>query len=231
MKINCPQCGAEQVVIESDFFLRCPYCDARIIVDPPEDTPELVSSAVTEEYVRRLFPPGMVSSVEMRYFPYLETGISSSSSIQPCFSQPWQELEDYLPPSGNRKVFDESLVEPDQVIPFDRDMLEENRGRVIFHPFYIVMLKLEGYGEGLLVDAVSGQIIGESPVMEDKSDSEQSLFKTFLRTLLAGLILTIPIYYLTRNLDFSWLSRIWTFAVVIPLIFGIYYFRTKGGEK
>ncbi len=231
MKVNCPQCGAEQIVIESDFFLRCPYCDARIIVDPPGNTPELVSSAVTEEYVRRLFPPGMVSSVEMKYFPYLETGISSGGEIQPCFSQPWQELEDYLPPSGNRKVFDESLVDPDQVIPFDRDMLEENPGRVIFHPFYVVMLKLEGYGEGLLVDAVSGKIVGESPVTEDKSNREQDLYRTFLRTLLTGLIFTVPIYCLTRNIDFSSLSRVWTYAIVIPLIFSVYYFKIKGGRK
>ena len=230
MKINCTQCGAEQVVIESNFFLRCPYCDARIIVDPPENTPALVEPSVSEEYVRRLFPSAMVSSVETKFFPYLETGISSDRKLLRCFNQPWQELEDYLPPSGDMKVFDESLAEPDQLIPFDRDMAEESSGRVIFHPFFVVMLNLEGYDEGLLVDAVSGMVIGEPPVTEEQKDSGQSLYRMFFLTLAAGLVLTIPIYFLTNDLDESWLSLIWTFLVIIPLALAFIYFWGKVGK-
>ncbi len=231
MKINCTQCGAEQVVIESNFFLRCPYCDARIIVDPPENTPALVEPSVSEEYARRLFSSGMVSSVEIKFFPYLETGTSSDRKIQHCFNQPWQDLEDYLPPSGNMKVFDESLVEPDQLIPFDRDMAEESSGRVIFHPFYVVMLKLEGYSEGLLVDAVSGKVIGEQPATKEQADSGKNLYRTFFLTLAAGLVFTLPVYFLTKDLDEVWLSRIWNFMFIIPLVLGFYYFRIKTGRK
>jgi len=230
MKINCTQCGAEQVVIESNFFLRCPYCDARIIVDPPENTPALVEPSVSEEYVRRLFPSAMVSSVETKFFPYLETGISSDRKLLRCFNQPWQELEDYLPPSGDMKVFDESLAEPDQLIPFDRDMAFDSSGRVIFHPFFVVMLNLEGYDEGLLVDAVSGMVIGEPPVTEEQKDSGQNLYRMFFLTLAAGLVLTIPIYFLTNDLDESWLSLIWTFLVIIPLALAFIYFWGKVGK-
>lgn len=231
MKINCTQCGAEQVVIESNFFLRCPYCDARIIVDPPENTPALVEPAVSEEYVRRLFPSDMVSSVEVKFFPYLEKVLSSGREIQTCFSQPWQELEDYIPPSGDRKIFDESLAEPDQLIPFDRDMAEESGSRVIFHPFYVVMLKLEGYGEGILVDAVSGKIIGETPFKEKQSDLEQNLFRKFYLTLAICLVFTVPIYFLTNDLDESWLSMIWTFLVITPLAVAFIYFSIKAWRK
>lgn len=231
MKINCTQCGAEQVVIESNFFLRCPYCDARIIVDPPENTPALVEPSVSEEYVRRLFPSGMVSSAKVKFFPYLETGIFSDREIQCCFSQPWQELEGYLPPSGDKKVFDESLAEPDQLIPFDRDMAEESSGRVIFHPFFVVMLNLEGYSEGLLVDAVSGKVIGEPPVTEEQNNSGKNLYRTFFKNLAVGLVFTIPVYFLTNDLNESWLSLIWTFLVIIPLAVAFFYFWNRVGIK
>lgn len=211
--------------------MRCPYCEARIIVDPPENVPALVEPSVAMEHVRRLFPSGMVSSVEMKYFPYLETDISSDRKVQRCFNQPWQGLEDYVPPSGNMRVFDESLAEPDQLIPFDRDMACKSCGRVIFHPFYVVMLNLEGYSEGLLADAVSGKLIGELPVTEERRVSAQNLFRTFLVTLSAGLVFTIPIYFLTKDMDHSWLSRIWTFIVIIPLAVAFYYSRVRAGRR
>ena len=219
------------MVLESNFFLRCPYCDARIIVDPPENTPALVEPSVSEEYVRRLFPSGMVSSVHIKFFPYLQAGTSSTRKIQPCFSQPWQDLEGYLPPSGSMKVFDESLAAPDQLIPFNRDTAFNRSSRVIFHPFYIVMLNLEGYSEGLLVDGVSGKIIGEPPVTTEKADSGKKLNRIFLLTLACGLVLTFPIYFLTKDLDLSWLSGIWPFIVIIPLMVVIYNFRIKTGRK
>lgn len=211
--------------------MRCPYCEARIIVDPPGNAPVLVEPSVSREYVRRLFPSSMVSSLALKYFPYLETDISSDRKVQRCFNQPWQDLEEYIPPSGNMRVFDESLADPDQLIPFDRDMAEESRGRVIFHPFYVVMLNLEGYSEGLLADAVSGKLIGEMPVTEERRVSAQNLHRIFLVTLTAGLAFTIPVYFITKDLDLSWLSRIWSFIIIIPLAVAFYHFRIKAGRK
>ncbi len=224
MKINCTQCGAEHIVIESDFFIRCPYCDARIVVDPPADTPELVMASVSEEYVRRLFPPGMVISSEKKYFPYCETDQSlTGKTLISCFSQPWQELEDYSPPAGDRRIFDESIAEPCEFIPFDRDQIDEASVRIIFHPFYIVMLKLEGYSEGVLVDAVSGQLLGESPVMDDTASKEMKLHKLFFLTLIAGLAISIPVFLLLTNIGLSWLSRTWLSAIILVVIAGTIY--------
>lgn len=219
------------MVLESNFFLRCPYCDARIIVDPPENTPALVEPSVSEEHVRRLFQSGMVSSTEIKFFPYLETGTSSARKVQPCFSQPWQGLEGYLPPSGSMKVFDESLASPDQMIPFNRDTVFALSGRIIFHPFYVVMLNLEGYSEGLLVDGVSCKIIGEPPVTADQADSGTKLNRMFFLTLAAGLVFTFPIYFLTKDLNESWHSMIWNVAIVILLAFGFYHLRIKARRK
>ena len=212
------------MVIESDFFLRCPYCDARIVVDPPADTPKIVMASVTEEYVKRLFPPGMVISLEKKYFPYYEADQSlTGKTLTSCFSQPWQELENYSPPAGDRRVFDESIAEPCEFIPFDRDQIDEASVRIVFHPFYIVMLKLEGYSEGVLVDAVSGLLLGESPVMDDTVSKEMELRKLFFLTLVAGLAVSIPAFLFLRNMDISWLSRTWLSAIILVAVASAFY--------
>ncbi len=185
------------MVIESDFFIRCPYCDARIVVDPPAGTPKLVMPSVSSEHVKRLFPPGMVISLEKKYFPYYETDQSlKGKTLISCFSQPWQKLEDYSPPAGDRRIFDESIAEPDEFIPFDRDQIDEASVRIVFHPFYIVMLKLEGYSEGVLVDAVSGQLLGESPIKDDSVLLEMELRKLFFLSLIVGLAISISAFLL-----------------------------------
>lgn len=231
MKINCTQCGAEHMVIESDFFLRCPYCDARIVVDPPADTPKLVMASVSPEYVRRLFPPGMVISLEKKYFPYYEMDQSlKGKTLISCFSQPWQDLERYSPPAGDRRVFDQSIAEPCEFIPFDRDQIDEASVGIVFHPFYIVMLKLEGYSEGVLVDAVSGQLLGESPVTDDAASKEMELPKLFFLTLIAGLAVSIPFFLLQERVDMSWLFKA-RFFVLILVIFAVVIYVNKVKKK
>ncbi|MCK5065183.1 MAG: hypothetical protein KAQ97_07870 [Candidatus Fermentibacteraceae bacterium] len=227
MKISCTQCGAEHTVIESDFFLRCPYCDARIIVDPPADTPNIVMHSVAEEHVKRLFPPGMVVSIEKRYFPYYEADHPlTGKTLISCFSQPWQDLEDYSPPAGDRRIFNESIAEPCEFIPFDRDKIDEASVRIVFHPFYIVMLKLDGYSEGVLVDGVSGQLLGESPVQDDPDIRDMELRKLFFLVLIAGLAVSIPVFLLLRNVGISWLSRTW-FSVILLLVLGTAIYLNK----
>ncbi len=224
MKISCTQCGAEHIVIESDFFLRCPYCDARIVVDPPADTPQIVMPSVAEEHVKRLFPPGMVISLEKKYFPYYEVDHSlTGKTLISCFSQPWQDLEDYSPPAGDRRIFEVSIAEPCEFIPFDRDLIDEESVRIVFHPFYIVMLKLEGYNEGVLVDAVSGQLLGESPVQDDSDLKEMELRKLFFLILIAGLAVSIPVFLLLKNIGISWLSQTWFSVIFLLVLVGVFY--------
>lgn len=227
MKVQCTQCGAEQVVLESDFFLRCPFCDASILVDPPKDTPAIVKPSVSEEYIKRLFPSGSVKSMEINYFPYLENTAGSGGGLQPCFNQPWQELEDYTPPAGDRQVFDAGMAEPDQIIPFDRDSEDDVPGRIVFHPFYVVMLKMEGYSEGLLVDAVSGKTIGDVPGSGGEENENGGLYKLFFTTLGISTAVSVPLYLISRSLDVQMLSRIWTFVLAIACVVGFYFLRTR----
>ncbi|MFO8183411.1 MAG: hypothetical protein R6U39_04495 [Candidatus Aegiribacteria sp.] len=229
MKVSCSQCGSEQVVLDSDFFLRCPYCGSRLIVNPPPTTPYMVKTSVTEEDVRRLFPPGMVTGMEMKYFPYLETAAAGSRKRVPCFSQPWQELVDYTPPDGDRQVFDESLAEPGQIIPFNREQTQPEEGRLVFHPYFIVMLKLQGYGEGVLVDGVSGNALGELPAHGGDEERSAGLKGLFLRALLAGLAVSVPVYLVSRSLSLSPVSLIWVYLVVILLAAAVYYGGIRRG--
>lgn len=197
MKVSCSQCGAEHTVLESEFYLRCPYCDATILVNPPESIPVLVAPGVTSEEASRLFPSGSVSSVELRYFPYLEG--EEGKGLRPCFSQPWSELDGYAPPAGDRRIFDRSLTDPEQLIPFDREM-EETGGKIVYHPFLILMLRLEGYAEGVLVDGVSGRLLGESPLAEPQQGSVMTYTGLFLRVLAGALAASIPVYLIMKLL-------------------------------
>ena len=227
MRIQCTQCGAEHSVTERDFFLRCTYCDSTLIVNPPLNTPAMVIPAVTEEDVRRLFPPGMVESVSLKYFPYFDPeGHPADHDLTPCFNQPWQELETYSPPDGDRRIFDQDMGDPDEFIPFDRDMLDDEPGKVVFHPFYILMLRLEGYNEGLLVDAVSGHPVGDPPVSADTAEKEGELKRLFLKTLLLGLCISVPAFFIFRAIGLSWLNSAWLQIIFIGLIAaGSYYLK------
>jgi len=199
LRVSCTQCGAGHTVLESDFFLMCPFCDARIVVNPPANTPVIVVPSVSPEYAARLFPPGAVSSTALRYFPFLEE--SGRSGLRPCFSQPWSELDGYTPPAGDRRLFDESLADPEQIIPFDREMEVAGKGRIVFHPFLVVMLRLEGYDEGVLVDGVSGNLLGGSPLDRSAQESGRSLSSLFLSFLAAGLAAALPVFFIVKALD------------------------------
>lgn len=231
MKVSCSQCGSEQVVLDSDFFLRCPYCDSRIVVNPPPTAPLMVTTSVTAEDVRRMFPPEAVTGLELKYFPYLETFGSGSRNRVPCFSQPWPDLEDYIPPDGDRKVFDESLAEPGQMIPFNREQAQLNEGRLVFHPFFVVMLKLKGYGEGVLVDGVSGKVPGGLPAPAGEEERPAGLRSLFFKSLLAGLAVSVPVYLVSRSLSLAVTSQIWIYLVMILLATAVYYGKFRRGSS
>ncbi len=209
MRTGCPQCGATLTVMESDFFLRCPYCESRIVVSPPDDAPYIVMPAVDATGAERRFPPGTVTGTELRWFPYLER---APGELTPCFSQPWPELSSYRPPAGDRKLWDEEMAEPEQLIPFDREMEDAAEGSVVFHPFHVVMLGLEGFSEGFLVDAVSGSPVGGSPFRGEEEEGEGTM-RLFLRSLLFSLMAAVPVYLLLRVAGVSWLAR--TMAAVL----------------
>ena len=193
MKISCSQCGAGLTVLETDYYLRCPYCEANITITTAEDLPFIVVPAAGEEVVRRLFPSGSIRDLELRFFPYSDQG----AGLSPAFSQPFPEMEGYVPPAGDRKVFSESLASPDQIIPIDDDLLEDaggRRGGTVLHPFYLVMLDTEGFSQGVLVDGVSGKVVGDSPL--EGNDAPRIPSRIFLRSLLLGLPAAALVYWL-----------------------------------
>ena len=227
MKVECGQCGAEHVVIESDFFLRCAYCDATILVRPPRNTPHLVSPAVDEDFVERLFPAGTVISFQLKYFPFHEP--APGDRPVPCFKQPWPDLDGYVPPSGDRKVFDDDLVEPESMIPFHRSGEGENvsSGRIVFHPFFQVMLKLEGYSQGVLVDGVSGVIVGDSPFCGGEDGDSPEMERLFLRVLLPGLGVSLLLYLATASVASG--VRLWIYALAAAA--GLWFCHRRFGRK
>jgi len=159
----------------------------------------MVVPTVSREDAERLFPSGAVSSTELRYFPFLEE--EGGHGLRSCFRQPWDEMDGYIPPAGDRRLFDGNTVDPEQIIPFDREMEGGGTGRIVFHPFLIVMLRLEGYGEGVLVDAVSGHVLGRSPVDRSARTPAGSLYRLFLPVFAWGLTAALPVFFLARALD------------------------------
>jgi DNA-directed RNA polymerase subunit RPC12/RpoP len=205
MRLSCSQCGAELAVLETDFYLRCPYCEATILVTAPEDAPWLVTTAVGEGHVRKLFPSGTVHSAELLYFPYLETG----EGLSPAFSQPYEVLEDYRPPAGDRVVFSDDMVQPEQMIPTDPDKTAEcpEGARLVMHPFFMVMLKTAGYSEGVLVDGVSGKALSESPLGGEEAAGRRPS-TIFALTLAGALVLSLPVYFLAKSSGADWGGRV-----------------------
>ena len=193
MKIACSQCGAELTVLETEYYLRCPYCEANITLTGSEELPFLVVPAVSEEHARRLFPSKAVFEIELRYFPYAD----GERGPVPVFSQPFPELDGYRPPSGDRKVFSAEMVDPDQIVPADDDALAGQslgRGSTVLHPFYLVMLAMEGFNQGVLVDGVSGKTVGPSPLQAEYRPEVPS--RSFLLALLLGFPAAAAAYWL-----------------------------------
>ncbi|MFO7949969.1 MAG: hypothetical protein R6U36_06330 [Candidatus Fermentibacteraceae bacterium] len=225
MKTSCSQCGAELTVMETEYYLRCPYCEASIMVTEVEDLPFIVVPSAGEEAVRRMFPAGAIAELELRYFPYAD----GPAGPVPVFSQPFPELEEFRPPAGDRKVFSEELAGPDQIIPMDDDILarrELSRSGTVLHPFWLVMLKLEGYSQGVLVDGVSGRIVGDNPLEGETAPEVPS--RTFLLCLLLGLPCAALVYWLLHAAGTGGSAR--AFATILAAAAGSFVALRLFGE-
>ncbi len=117
--------------------------------------PSIVDPVLDSTGVERLFPMDIVESIGLRFFPYTEC----DGRLTPAFSQPFDELLDYAPPAGDRKVWDEEGLTPESLMPFSPD-LAGSEGLIVYHPFYMVMCRGSGYSSGVIVDGVSGRVLG-----------------------------------------------------------------------
>ncbi len=193
MRVRCTQCGAALRVLENDFYLRCPYCEASVVVRTDGGMPSVVKPVKEREQVERLFPPGAVESVQLRYFPYTGTG----DRLVPVFNQPFDELLEYIPPSGDRTIWDEGELPPEIVIPVD-EVSSDSMGSIVFHPFFLVMLSGKGYSHGVLVDGVSGKLLTANP-LDARVESSRSTVRAASTALAWGILPSALLYILLRS--------------------------------
>jgi hypothetical protein len=136
--------------------------------------------AVTPKEAERLFPAGTVSGVELLWFPYSMDG----SRMIRAFSQPYPSLDEYCPPSGDLRPWPGSGEVRGRTIP-----AESKEGRLVYHPLYSV--EFRNGRQGILVDGVSGGIVG---AMESRLKETGSLQRLFTWSFLAGLAPSAAIY-------------------------------------
>lgn len=160
MRTSCSQCGAGLRILKREFFLRCPYCGARMLFEIPGRTMMISSPSTGEDSLRRLLPGVGIDAVELVYFPYREI---PGAGLEAAFSQPVPDLEGYRPPSAAMTVLSENDASPDQLMPPARDDGEgsvNGSSTIVYHPFFRVRTMDRGIAETIHVDAVSGLRVG-----------------------------------------------------------------------
>lgn len=193
MKLKCTQCGAFIAVTSPDAYVTCSYCDARAEVTGFTGQSFLHRPVLSEEDAVRLFPSGSVASASVYWFPY------NPSDLSVIFTQPYPEMEEYTPPSADRRMWEEKSAEG-SVIPVDPDLVGEEG--VIYHPFW--MLTDSSSGQGIMVDAVSGVVIGASS--EAPLSSNFNPFRTAAKAFAVAVIPALIIFFLLRELSLFWAS-------------------------
>ena len=193
MKLQCKQCGAILAVTSPDAYISCSYCGARSVVDGYTGTSFLHRPVLDEEDVLRLFGSGIVASVSLYWFPF------DPDSLARVFTQPYAELENYSPPSADRRVWNESEVEG-TVVPVDPELVGDTG--VLYHPFWVAINATTA--QGTMVDGVSGRKLGESAnsTEENSFDPVQIAFSAFLISVAPGLL----IFFLLKGISVFWAS-------------------------
>ncbi len=215
MKLECTQCGARIAVTSPDAFASCTYCGARAVIEGFSGASYYHRPVLTDQDALRKFPPGTAASVSLYWFPY------DPDSLAGVFTQPYPEMENYTPPSADRRVWDSGSA-LGTVIPPDPDLTGE-RG-VIYHPFLVVMNASSG--QGTMVDAVSGGIPGVVPAAVSSDDFKplEESMKAFFR----GVVPALVIFFLLRGVSLFWAAVLgMAAAIFIPEL----YPRIRGGDK
>jgi len=193
MKLECTQCGAVIAVTSPDAYVNCTYCGAKAVISGFRGQSFLHRPVLNEEDAVRLFPPGGIASISIYWFPY------DPDSMERVFTQPYAEMVAYSPPSGDRRVWDEGEVSG-TVIPVDPDLAGDQG--VLFHPVWVAINGITG--QGTLVDAVSGRMIGESPG-RDGSGSIKPVEES-IKAFATGVVPALIIFFLLRGLSLFWAS-------------------------
>ncbi|MCK5786170.1 MAG: hypothetical protein KAH54_06395 [Candidatus Sabulitectum sp.] len=216
MKLQCKQCGALIAVTSPDAYISCPYCGAKAAVEGFRGTSFLHRPALENKDVLRLFTSGSIASVSLYWFPF------DPDTLERVFTQPYPEMENYLPPSSDRRVWNESEVEG-TIVPVDPDLLGEIG--VVYHPFWVAINATTA--QGSMVDGVSGRKLGESA-----GSTGGTLFDPLVEARSAFLIGVIPallIFFLLQGLSVFWASLFgMASAIVAP---GLWRKLVRGGRS
>ena len=193
MKVKCRQCGAGLAVTTPDAYLNCPYCGARAVVSGFTGQSFLHRPVLSRDDAERLFPPGSVSSASVYWFPF------DPGTLERVFTQPYAEMESYSPPSADRRLW-EGNEQDGTVIPVDPD-LTDGEG-VIYHPFWVIIRSSSG--QGIIVDAVSGTLVGSET--SGVSPSDFSPYRESVRAFLTGIIPAVLVFFILKGVSLFWAS-------------------------
>lgn len=193
MKLQCKQCGAAIAVTSPSAYISCPYCGAKAAITGFSGTSFFHKVTISEKEVFRLFEPGTIASVSLYWFPFDQT------SRKRIFTQPYPELENYLPPSASKGVWNSDETEGD-IIPVDPDLIDDSA--VVYHPIWVAMNSSSS--QGLMVDAVSGRRLGVMP--EESGKISFNPLQTALKAFLISIIPTLVIFFLLKNFSIFWAS-------------------------
>ena len=189
MKTSCSQCGAVLPVLRRDFYIRCPYCGASLMLDTGGLILMIASPVVHADSLSRIIPAVEPGNARLLYFPYIE---KQDGSLEPCFAQPVPQLDGYRPPSSSISVLSPEDAGPDQLIP----PAEEASGAIVFHPFFEATTTLRGLPEMILVDAVTGTAIGCSGM--DAAPAVPPPSRSFIEILVLQAVLASAVFILSR---------------------------------
>ncbi len=200
MKMKCTQCGAFIAVTSPDAFAHCSYCGARAVITGFSGESFLHRPVLTEEDARRLFKAGEALSATIYWFPY------APSSLAPAFTQAFPEMDEYSPPAGDRRIWEESSASG-TVIPADPDLVGD--GGVVYHPFWVVQT---ASGRGYIIDGVSGGMVSDPPVSAGSVpfDPYREAIKAFAISVLPA----CGVFFLLRNLSIFWAAVLGMAAAV-----------------
>ena len=229
MRLSCDQCGASLMVLERDFYVRCPYCETSMLVRTPPQTTSLIEPVVTPEEACRPFSRQTVSEVTLLFFPFAEDS-GREGSLTPAFSQVFEEMEGYRPPAGDRKLFSPDLVSPESLIPLDEEHSADAASAVVvYHPFFSVLVDKGTFSESFLVDAVSAKPLTEpEPALtESASPLPVGLFR---QALINGLLVSVPGYLAAVSLGLPLFTRFITALVLSAFVTWTTILRKRTGD-
>lgn len=215
MKLRCTQCGAYIAVTSPDAYVTCTYCGARAVVSGFTGQSFLHRKVLSREDVARLFPSGSIATASVYWFPY------DPGTLERVFTQPYSEMEEYSPPSADRRLWNESEIS-DTIIPVDPDLAGEQG--VIYHPFWVVINS--STGQGTIVDGVSGTVVGDPAASSECSgfNPYRESFKAFATGILPALLF----FFLLKGVSIFWASVFGMAAAVFaPSILD----RIQGGKS